>query len=287
MPYTQVSIKVYNLKLYLLGENHDNTHARAIENDFSSILEIHRQLRVDVGLHLSNAPLGILGVADKHSRLEYRVQIFQFRSSSDQEVPMTQGAPDLVALIGSRICHDLISPLGAIGNGVELLSMTEFAPTPEISLIAESVQNANARIRLFRIAFGVAARDARTSADEIWSILDDLGRGGRVTFRFDATVRDLERRHAKILLFLLLCVETAMPYGGQTDIVADTDGWTITARSDRLQVDEDNWNALISNDHAGPVRAGTVQFALVGEAALQAGTRVETVLTDREIRISF
>ena len=55
--------------------------------------------------------------------------------------------PDLTALLGSRICHDLISPIGAISNGVELLLMDNVAKGPEMTLIAESVANANARIR--------------------------------------------------------------------------------------------------------------------------------------------
>jgi histidine phosphotransferase ChpT len=64
--------------------------------------------------------------------------------------------PDLAALIGSRICHDLISPIGAIGNGVELLLMEASGKGPELSLISESVAAANARIRFFRVAFGAA-----------------------------------------------------------------------------------------------------------------------------------
>ena len=58
---------------------------------------------------------------------------------------MTVKTRDLNSLIGSRICHDLISPLGAIGNGLELLSMSGFDGAPEIALIAESVENANSR----------------------------------------------------------------------------------------------------------------------------------------------
>ena len=71
-----------------------------------------------------------------------------------------QDKPDLAALIGSRICHDLISPIGAIGNGVELMMMDGTAKTPELALIAESVANANARIRYFRVAFGSAGADS-------------------------------------------------------------------------------------------------------------------------------
>ena len=81
--------------------------------------------------------------------------------------------PDLAALLGSRICHDLISPIGAIGNGVELLMMAGAEHGPEIALIAESVGYANARIRFFRVAFGTATADQRMARAEIASILAD------------------------------------------------------------------------------------------------------------------
>ena len=78
---------------------------------------------------------------------------------------------DINALLGSRICHDLISPLGAISNGVELLTMSGSASAPEIALIAESVENANARIRLYRIAFGIASENQGVGSSEVRNIL--------------------------------------------------------------------------------------------------------------------
>ncbi|WP_187292463.1 hypothetical protein [Octadecabacter antarcticus] len=53
---------------------------------------------------------------------------------------------NLNALIGSRICHDLINPLGAIGNGIELLGLAGVAVGPEMALVSESVENATAKI---------------------------------------------------------------------------------------------------------------------------------------------
>ena len=88
--------------------------------------------------------------------------------------------PELNALIGSRICHDLISPIGAIGNGVELLTMSGVRAAPEISLISESVENANARIRFFRIAFGAAGNDALIGNMEIRNVLNDFFRSNRI-----------------------------------------------------------------------------------------------------------
>ena len=63
---------------------------------------------------------------------------------------MGQSNINLAALIGSRICHDLISPIGAINNGLELLGMSDAREGPELELISESVGNASARIRFFR-----------------------------------------------------------------------------------------------------------------------------------------
>jgi histidine phosphotransferase ChpT len=93
-----------------------------------------------------------------------------------------QDKPDLAALIASRICHDLISPIGAIGNGVELLAMEPGGERPEMALISESVANANARIRFFRVCFGQAASEQRIARSEVTSILGDLGRGGRISY---------------------------------------------------------------------------------------------------------
>ena len=61
---------------------------------------------------------------------------------------------DLAALVGSRICHDLVNPLGAIGNGAELLVMEDSRLGPLARLIGDSVESATARLRLYRLAFG-------------------------------------------------------------------------------------------------------------------------------------
>ena len=91
-------------------------------------------------------------------------------------------SPDFSALIGSRICHDLVNPIGAIGNGVELMMMDGTAKGPELALIAESVASATARIRFFRIAFG-ASGDQRIARSDVLSILSVVSQGGRLFVR--------------------------------------------------------------------------------------------------------
>ena len=68
---------------------------------------------------------------------------------------MTKPIPQLASLIGSRTCHDLISPIGTIHNGIELIKMsTKDKLGSESDLIAGSSNNAFNRIKFFRIAFG-------------------------------------------------------------------------------------------------------------------------------------
>ena len=74
---------------------------------------------------------------------------------------------DLTALVGNRICHDLINPIGAIGNGVELLAMADGSPSAELALISQSVDSAKARIAMFRVAFGAASDTRQMGASEI------------------------------------------------------------------------------------------------------------------------
>ena len=90
---------------------------------------------------------------------------------------------NIAALIGSRICHDLISPIGAIGNGVEILTMSaSVGSSPELDLIADSVHHTNARIRFFRIAYGAASMDNVIGRQEVISVLPETAQGGRFTY---------------------------------------------------------------------------------------------------------
>lgn len=192
---------------------------------------------------------------------------------------------DLTALIGSRICHDLISPLGAIGNGLELLQMGGALDGPEMALIAQSVANANARIRFFRIAFGAAGEGQRIGRRELAGILGDSYAEGRVQLSFDLPV-ELNRVEAKMVLLSLLCLETALPYGG-TLAVSSEDGWRITAHAEKLKLDQPLWDHLAGSDAETPLAAAQVQFALLPICAQQNGRAISVNHAPDLIEVRF
>ncbi|MGB3245418.1 MAG: histidine phosphotransferase family protein [Sulfitobacter sp.] len=198
---------------------------------------------------------------------------------------MTPSSTDLAALIGSRICHDLISPIGAINNGLELLNMSGAAEGPEMSLIGESVGNASARIRFFRIAFG-AAGDQMVGRSEIVSILRDLYHNSRLEVVWDPS--EPQPRSAVRLSFLaLLCLETAMPYGGQ--IVARTEGgtWRLKGTADKLNVDAPLWEMLANVQPPVQVQPSQVQFALLPMVASDDDRQVTSQADEKSVEISF
>jgi histidine phosphotransferase ChpT len=193
--------------------------------------------------------------------------------------------PDFPALIASRICHDLISPIGAIGNGVELLTMEQGGTArPEFALIAASVANANARIRLFRIAFGAATGDQRIARNEVLSILTDLGHAGRVTHAWTSQ-GDLARREVRLVFLLLLCLESVLPYGGRVEVIQSGTFWTISAEAQRTRIDPGLWALLTEPDAVAPVEAGQVHFALVGRDLARLGRTLHAEIGPTFLRL--
>lgn len=175
---------------------------------------------------------------------------------------MSLDSNSLAALIGSRICHDLISPIGAVNNGLELLELSGQAKSPELALVAQSVADANARIRFFRLAFGVASPDQMTGAEEVNTILDGLYADTRITTS-GLPEGSYPRAEVRAVLLALLCVEQAIPYGGALDIAKTDAGWTITATSDRLSPDPEMWAYLQGSRTDVRPAPAAVQFALL------------------------
>jgi histidine phosphotransferase ChpT len=195
---------------------------------------------------------------------------------------MNDQSLDLSALVASRLCHDLISPLGAISNGVELLGLS--SDTAEARLVADSARSATARIRLFRIAFGHSAPGQSVPLNELRSILDDMSATGRIAYSWLGE-KGCSRDQAKLCLLALLCAETELAYGGRITLLPGEATTVVTASSDRIRADPGPWD--IFRETPANAGAGTapslVQFpVLLAESRRQGRLpqveRGETVL---------
>ncbi len=200
-------------------------------------------------------------------------------------------SPDttLAAALGSRICHDLISPLGAICNGIELLGMADRAGAPEIDLIRESVETANARIRFFRIAYGTAPDGQQIAAQEVKRVIGDYARYARVSIEWP-DMPNPGRPAARLAFLLIQCLEAAMPFGGQITVTRPDGGWRLRGASERMKHDEALWAGLSGGDPApagAPPRPDAIQFLLARPAAEACGVSLAVGLGENRIDIGF
>ena len=191
----------------------------------------------------------------------------------------------LASLIGSRICHDLISPIGAITNGLELLQMSGEVSSPEMALIGESVESASARLRFYRIAFG-SAGDQMVGAPEVQAILRDLFESSRLNVSWTPTTPK-PRAAVRLAFLAILCMENGMPYGGTLTISCESSAWKLHGQADRLNIDKTIWPLLTTDsDHVG-LQPAHVQFALLPMIASDDGRTVATDIGVNEITLSF
>lgn len=186
------------------------------------------------------------------------------------DLPETEA--DLAALVGSRLCHDLISPLGAIGNGVELLTMSGVAMSPELQLIAES------------IAFGQASAEHRLGRPELVTLMKALSQGGRMAYDWQVE-GDQPRRAVKLAFLAILCLEPALPRGGTITIRHEDGAWLVSARAERTKSDPALWANLDGEPSA--ISPAQVQFALLPRAAAAQGRALRWEISDTGAAIAF
>jgi len=192
---------------------------------------------------------------------------------------MSKNETDFSALIGSRICHDLISPIGAINNGLELLHMGNAVGGPEMQLIEDSADHATARIKLYRIAFGDAS-DHQIGRSETVTILNDYFKGSKIDVKWgllDAQPRD----HVRLALLSVLCFETALPHGGTIRIDLAADRWNVHCDTPTTGPNDDVWRWLSSRkaESLPKLKASHVQFGLLPQLAIDCD-RIVLVLRD-------
>lgn len=121
----------------------------------------------------------------------------------------------LAQLLSSRLCHDLIAPVGAINSGLELLSEVE-DKAEVMSLIAQSAETVARRLTYFRTAFGYSAANNFNSLDDVSKFIAEFigPHNLKLDWKCNYVVRDTPNWGRLITNLVLNLVDIA-PYGGQ------------------------------------------------------------------------
>lgn len=144
----------------------------------------------------------------------------------------------LASLIASRICHDLISPVGAISNGLELLAMSPGGGAEEANLIQQSADAATASLKFMRIAFGAPGFEDVMAQADVVRIFTNYMNQGRRTARWEAVGGGISRADAQLLFLATLSLADTAPIGG--DILVETQtsaplSMSLVIHSSRIQ----------------------------------------------------
>ena len=199
----------------------------------------------------------------------------------------------LAASLSSRICHDLVSPVGAIVNGVDLVrEMGASEHSEAIGMIGQSAERASAMLQLYRLAFGIAEAEAQ-----------GVGRGAladhsavlfappRIMLEWQGREGPpLPRREARLLTLLLLCGRAIL--GVRGSILLRTPPRSVVPFS--LEVTTDNLSAgadllsLLENGSNGedPVSPRAVEFVLAQDVARDLDVRIDVRREPGRITIS-
>lgn len=132
---------------------------------------------------------------------------------------------DFASLLCSRLCHDILSPVGAMNNGIELLA-DEHDPEMRrrcMDLLAESAKSAADKLKFFRLAFGAAGGfGAEVDPNEARLVIEPMvTASGRTVLEWAVPADAMPKRAMKILLNLVLLANEALVRGGTLSVGAE------------------------------------------------------------------
>jgi histidine phosphotransferase ChpT len=200
---------------------------------------------------------------------------------------MTVSPIDLASLLCSRLCHDLLSPVGALSNGLELLAEEK---DPEMrkrcfELLEQSAKASADKLKFFRLAFGAAGGFGDSvSVHEARALVDALvSANSRVSVNWMFGVDSLPKPAVKTMLNLALIGLDALVRGGTLDIGAEVrDGNTeivVRAAGQRIAFDGTIGQALEGTLPAAELASRTAPAAMIQQLAASIGGQIQVHVT--------
>lgn len=160
-------------------------------------------------------------------------------------MPVAMDKLDFSALLCSRLCHDLLSPVGAMNNGLELLADETDPEMREqvLELLGDSARAAASKLKFFRLAFGAAGGyGAEIDTGEAKAALEGLvGAEGKIELGWMVAEPKLPKDAVKLLLNIAMIVGDGLVRGGRLDVGAEKGAgrleMVIRGEGPRLMID--------------------------------------------------
>ncbi len=198
----------------------------------------------------------------------------------------------LSALLCSRICHDLISPISALNNGIEVLEddddedeeMREHA----LSLIALGGKQASSKLRFARLAYGASSATGEiVDLAEVKEILEEILDGGKITLKWESAHDGLQKDFVRILMNLVSIGSGCIPRGGVLRVdIRNTSGpafMSLTASGEGADIKPEVIKALDCASAEKDLDARSIQPFFTGLLIQSNGIRLKTEKQSEQI----
>ena len=192
----------------------------------------------------------------------------------------TIGDLELAALISSRICHDVINPVGAIANGLEMLGEEQDEAMREqaLALIRKSTYQASAKLQFARLAFGAAgSADAEIDLRDAERVARDFVQSARHSLSWQGPSVTLPKNKVKLLLNLVALGVVALPRGGTVTVEIKDElaavSFTVLAKGDPARLTE-QVTSLLSGGNGVALDAHSIQPYYASRVAAASGMTV-------------
>jgi histidine phosphotransferase ChpT len=206
-------------------------------------------------------------------------------------VPTAIGDLDLAALISSRICHDVINPVGAIANGLEMLGEEpdEAMREQAMELIRKSAHQASVKLQFARLAFGAAgSAGAEIDLRDAEKVARDFVQGGKHTLAWQGPAATLPKNKVKLLLNLVALGVVALPRGGSVSVEITGEPpsvtFTVLAQGNAARL-ADQITSLLAGGNGVAVDAHSIQPYYASRIAAAAGMTVTVQARESEVEL--
>ena len=195
--------------------------------------------------------------------------------------PVSLDSLDLAALLCSRVCHDLISPVGAIVNGLEVLEDDNDESTRNfaLDLIKKSARQASARLQFCRLAFGAAgSAGAQVDLGDAETVARGFLEDDKTKLAWNLPRLLLPKNRVKLLLNLLLLAGQTIPRGGTMTVdpigSGETMGFKLQAAGLNARIPQAVPGLLSGESSGHPVDAHAIQPFFAGMLARACGLNI-------------
>ncbi|WP_404425255.1 histidine phosphotransferase family protein [Thalassospira australica] len=191
----------------------------------------------------------------------------------------------LIELISSRICHDLVGPVGAVNAGAELMGEAGVTDDEALALMRKSGLEAARRLQLFRLAFGRAGNSVDTK-----SMRDALAQSfeaeGKVSLQWDDV--GIDPAHGRLVLNMVMLAREALPFGGDIAVVCESGGKiSVNASGKRAAFRPDVENVMKNEVPPEELDPRTVHGFFLRNLACRAGGTLSVLQDDGNIALIY